>query len=87
MSSGAQLRADLGAALTGSGGALSAADRLCAACVDLLEVDGAAISLIDAGATQGTFGSSGALSRRLNELQFTFGEGPCLTRSRQAGRC
>jgi hypothetical protein len=30
------------------------------------------------GTTQGTFGSSGELSRRLDELQFTFGEGPCL---------
>lgn len=78
MSIRAQLRAGLGAALVGSGGALLAADRLCAACVDLLEVDGAAISLIDAGTSQGTFGSSGPLSRRLDELQFTFGEGPCL---------
>ena len=73
-----QLRADLGASLVGSDGALSAADRLCLACVELLEVDGAAISLMHAGATQGTFGSSGELSRRLDELQFTFGEGPCL---------
>lgn len=78
MSTRAQLRADLGATLVGSGGALSAADRLCAACVELLEVDGAAISLMHAGATRGTFGSSGALSRRLDEFQFTFGEGPCL---------
>ena len=30
------------------------------------------------GATQGTFGSSSELSRRLDEYQFTFGEGPCL---------
>ncbi len=30
--------------------------------------------------TQGTFGSSGRLSRMLDELQFTFGEGPCLRR-------
>ena len=73
-----QLRADLGASLAGSGGALSAADRLCLACVELLGVDGAAISLMHAGMTQGTFGSSGELSRRLDELQFTFGEGPCL---------
>jgi hypothetical protein len=61
-----------------SGGGIAGADRLCEACVDLLEVDGAAISLMHRGATRGTYGSSGELSRQLDELQFTFGEGPCL---------
>ena len=61
-----------------SGVGVPAADRLCEACVDLLPVDGAAISLMDEGSTYGTFGSSGELSRRLDEFQFTFGEGPCL---------
>lgn len=78
MSDRERLRVDLGASLAGSGGPLSAADRLCLACVELLEVDGAAISLTHAGAIRGTFGSSGELSRRLDELQFTFGEGPCM---------
>lgn len=56
----------------------SSADRLCVACVELLDIDGAAVSLVQDGAMNGTFGSSGALSRRLDELQFTFGEGPCM---------
>ena len=73
-----RLRAELGAAVAGAGGALSAADRLCRACVELLEVDGAAVSLMHEGTTVGTFGSSGELSRRLDEFQFTYGEGPCL---------
>lgn len=73
-----RLRADLGAVLPGPGGPLGAADRLCRACVDLLPVDGAAISVTHAGSSRGTFGSSGDLSRRLDEFQFTFGEGPCL---------
>ena len=73
-----RLRAELGAAVTGPGGALSAADRLCRACVKLLAVDGAAVSLTHDGTTMGTFGSSGEMSRRLDELQFTYGEGPCL---------
>jgi hypothetical protein len=64
--------------MAGAGGALSAADRLCRACVELLGVDGAAVSLMHDGTTVGTFGSSGELSRRLDELQFTYGEGPCL---------
>ena len=72
------LRSELGAAVAGGGSPLAVADRLCLACVALMDVDGAAVSLIDGGSTRGTFGSSGELSRRLDEFQFTFGEGPCL---------
>lgn len=72
------LRSALSAAVVDGARGVSAADRLCAVCVDLLEVDGAAISLVLTGAVQGTFGSSGELSRKLDEFQFTFGEGPCL---------
>lgn len=82
MASGEWLRAELGAALVGPGGALAAADRLCHACVELLGVDGAAVSVMHEGSTQGTFGSSGELSRRLDEFQFTYGEGPCLDAAR-----
>jgi len=77
------LRSQLGAAMPGPGGAIGLADRLCNACVTLLGVDGAAISIISQGVTWGTFGSSGALSKRLDEMQFTFGEGPCLEAVRQ----
>lgn len=72
------VRTALEGALAAAGSGLSPADRLCRACVELLDVDGAAISLIDHGETHGTFGSSGALSRQVDEYQFTFGEGPCL---------
>ena len=64
--------------MSGAEDALAAADLLCSACVEFLEVDGASVSLTHGGSTQGTFGSSGEMSRRLDELQFTFGEGPCL---------
>lgn len=73
-----RLRAGLGESLSGADTALDAADRLCRACVELLHLDGASISLIREGASQGTFGSSNELSRRLDEYQFTYGEGPCL---------
>jgi len=73
-----QLRRDLGAAMSGADSALAAADQLCLACVEFLEVDGASVSLVHEGSSWGTFGSSGELSRRLDALQFTFGEGPCL---------
>jgi hypothetical protein len=57
---------------------LEAADRLCRACVALLEFDAAAISLVFDGANAGTLGSSGPRARVYDELQFTLGEGPCV---------
>lgn len=72
------IRQRLGAAVSDASSPLAAADRLCEACVELFAVDGASISFIDGGTTQGTFGSSDELSRTLDELQFTYGEGPCL---------
>ena len=72
------LRTELGTIMSGTGTGREAADRLCVACVDLLEVDGAAISMVYDGYSHGTFGASSATSRRLDEFQFTFGEGPCL---------
>lgn len=65
------------AAVAGQRGA-DAADSLCAACVTLLAVDGAAISLVFDGASSGTLGASDPSARAHDELQFTFGEGPCL---------
>ena len=44
----------------------------------LFGIDAAAISLVFAGVASGTLGSSGATARAYDELQFTFGEGPCL---------
>ena len=44
MVSDRQLRGELGAAVQGAGSALEVADRLCRACVGLLEADGASIS-------------------------------------------
>jgi hypothetical protein len=55
-----------------------AADRLCQACVGLLDVDAAAVSLVFDGANAGTFGASGERARMYDELQFTVGEGPCI---------
>lgn len=57
---------------------VDAADRLCEACVTLLDVDEAAISLVFDGANSGTLGSSSTRARECDELQFILGEGPCL---------
>jgi hypothetical protein len=78
MDSSNRLRRDLGAVMQGPGTAIDSANRLCQACVELLEVDAAAISVVFDGVTEATFGSSSELSRRIDELQYTFGEGPCL---------
>ncbi len=72
------MRTELGAIVSGAEPGRSAANQLCLACVDLLGVDGAAISMVYDGFSHGTFGASGETSRRLDEYQFTFGEGPCL---------
>ena len=78
------IRGSLQEAMGGVSRGLAQADRLCVACVDLLGVDGAAVSVIHEGSSRGTFGSSGELSRDLEDFQFTFGEGPCLEASRRA---
>lgn len=57
---------------------VSGANRLCEACVELLDVDAAALSLVLGSSTTGTLGSSGEAARHYDELQFTFGEGPCM---------
>lgn len=72
------MRAQLNAAMAGALPGIPAANELCLASVGLFGVDGAAVSMVFDGASRGTFGSSSATSRRLDELQFTFGEGPCL---------
>jgi hypothetical protein len=71
------IQQQLVAAVEGRRG-VDAADRLCEACVNLFDIDAAAISLVFDGANAGTLGSSGASAKRYDELQFTLGEGPCL---------
>ena len=71
------IRDQLVAAVDGRRGG-EAADRLCEACVGLLDIDAAAISIVFDGTSTGTLGSSGATARIYDELQFTLGEGPCL---------
>ena len=56
----------------------AAANRLCEACVELFDVDAAAISLVFDGANAATLGHSGGPARQYDELQFIVGEGPCL---------
>jgi hypothetical protein len=72
------VRQQFASALAGASRGREVADRLCGACVELLAVDGAALSIIYEGSISRSFGASSGLSRELDELQFTYGEGPCL---------
>lgn len=76
------LRRELASSMSGAPDAQSAADLLCTACVSVLGIDGAAISLVHHETTSGPFGCSGDRSRTLEDLQFTIGEGPGLDAAR-----
>ena len=54
------------------------AERICQACVQGLEVDGAAISLMTASTLRETLYASDATIDLLEDLQFSLGEGPCV---------
>ena len=62
----------------GSAGGPDVADRICRACVTVLPVDGAALSLVFDGMNVGTLGVSDPSAATYDEVQFTVGEGPCL---------
>jgi hypothetical protein len=81
-----RVRDGLEAALAGDDRGRELADRLCGACVELLAIDGAALSIVQDGAIARSFGSSNTLSRELDELQFTYGEGPCVEVGREGSR-
>lgn len=51
--------------------------RLCQACVDLLDITGASISLSGGPDTRATWWSSDTVAARLAEAQYSLGDGPC----------
>jgi ANTAR domain len=54
------------------------ARRICQACVDGLDIDGAAISVLTATASRETLWASDATADLLEDLQFTLNEGACM---------
>jgi hypothetical protein len=54
------------------------AARICRACVDGLDVDGAAISLLTASESRETLWATDPIAERLEDLQFTLNEGACM---------
>ncbi|MHA6623151.1 GAF and ANTAR domain-containing protein [Pseudonocardia sp. DLS-67] len=74
---GAVTRALLTIARDGTDGR-GLAQRICEACVDGLDVDGAALSLLTASVSRETLWATDATAELLEDLQFTLNEGPCM---------
>jgi len=56
--------------------------RICRACVDRLDVDGAAISLLTGSVARHTLATTDATAELLEDLQFTLTEGACMEAAR-----
>ena len=56
--------------------------RICRACVDGLDVDGAAISLLTGSVARQTLAATDATAELLEDLQFTLSEGACMEAAR-----
>jgi hypothetical protein len=52
--------------------------RVCRAAVAPMSASGTGISVMTADGTRGVFAASDPMSERIEELQFTLGEGPCI---------
>lgn len=74
----AGLRRALVAALGDGAGGADAVARVCQASVQALPVDGAAISAIDGAGNRELLYASDEIIRRVESVQFTLGEGPCV---------
>ena len=52
--------------------------QLCAVCVEVTEMSGAGVMLMDGDLPRGTVCTTNAVSALLEDLQYTLGEGPCV---------
>jgi hypothetical protein len=52
--------------------------RICSLCVELLDVDGAGISMVTREGHRGVVCATNDVSARIEDMQFTLGEGPCV---------
>src|SRR5882762_9158932 len=56
----------------------SEAARLCEVCADAIEMSGAGVMLMSGDVPHGSVCSSNSVSELIEDLQYTFGEGPCI---------
>ncbi|ADP82518.1 ANTAR domain-containing protein [Pseudofrankia inefficax] len=76
MSDPGRLRRELLSLLADQSGDASSLDRLCVGVVSALPVDGASIAVTSDAAVRVYVGASDPITARLDDLQFTLGEGP-----------
>src|SRR6478609_9860521 len=72
----------LSAALAGSRGAVDSAGILVQLCVRAVPLSGVGLALMTDQGPAGTVAATDGGAQQLEELQFTFGEGPCVDASR-----
>jgi GAF domain-containing protein len=60
-----------------------AANQLCVVCAEVTEMSGAGIMLLHGGSPRGSVCTTDDVSRSIEELQYTLGEGPCIDAHRQ----
>src|SRR5260370_16127597 len=65
------------AALSAGGDGWSSA-RLCGACPQIVGVSGAGVMLMSGDIPQGSLCATDEVSQLIEDLQYTFGEGPCV---------
>ena len=74
---GPVVRALLAIVLDGAGDRVLA-QRICRACIEGLDIDGAVISVLTASVSRETLWASDATAQQLEDLQFGLGEGACM---------
>jgi hypothetical protein len=58
--------------------------RICQQCVQTLAVDGAGIAMVTLSGNRGVVCSTNEVAARIEDLQFTLGEGPCVDAVKEA---
>ncbi len=71
----------LSSIIDGDRGATPLPELLCADCADHLDITGAGMALMTEVGHQGVVGATDGTARRMEDLQFTLGEGPCIDSS------
>lgn len=74
-----------GAGGSGTAAGLGRAERLCQKAVAVLDVDGAGLSMMTSAGHRGTVCATDDVARRVEDLQFALGEGPCFDAFSGAG--
>jgi GAF domain-containing protein len=59
--------------------------RICELCAELLGITGAGISMVTVAGHRGVVCATDDVSARIEELQFSLGEGPCMDATRSGG--